>query len=265
MIDTLILSGGGPSGICYIGIYQALLEKKFLEKNNINEIITTSIGILFSFCILIKIDLVILKEIILKYKMENYLNYSDIDINSLLEDYGLFETSGIENIMRVFIKKFLNKDDISLQEFYNINKIKLNVKVYNTTTKSTEYISYINYPDLSLITLAKMTTAIPLVFKPVSYNDNLYVDGGIRGSLPIEECKGDKYIAFNVHGNSGHIKDPLLNYIGSLMLESNKIENNNNILNLYPELGLNFDIKEETKLKIIEEAYIKCIDFLKNH
>ena len=73
MIDTLILSGGGPSGICYIGIYQALLEKKFLEKNDINEIITTSIGILFSFCILIKIDLVILKEIILKYKMENYL------------------------------------------------------------------------------------------------------------------------------------------------------------------------------------------------
>ena len=35
MIDTLILSGGGPSGIAYIGIFKALFEKNILTKDKI--------------------------------------------------------------------------------------------------------------------------------------------------------------------------------------------------------------------------------------
>ena len=50
-IDTLILSGGGPSGIAYIGIFKALFEKGILKQglSGIKEIITTSVGILFSY------------------------------------------------------------------------------------------------------------------------------------------------------------------------------------------------------------------------
>ena len=29
-IDTIILSGGGPSGLCYVGIIKALREKNIL-------------------------------------------------------------------------------------------------------------------------------------------------------------------------------------------------------------------------------------------
>ena len=36
---------------------------------------------------------------------------------------------------------------------------------------------------LSISKLAQMTTAIPDFFKPVKYNDCLYVDGGLRGFL----------------------------------------------------------------------------------
>ena len=56
-IDTLILSGGGPSGIAYIGIFKALFEKKIIKQGlpDIKEIITTSVGIIFS--ILYMLDL----------------------------------------------------------------------------------------------------------------------------------------------------------------------------------------------------------------
>ena len=44
MIDTLVLSGGGTSGITYVGVYKALLEKVF-KNNKIKHIITTSMNI----------------------------------------------------------------------------------------------------------------------------------------------------------------------------------------------------------------------------
>ena len=45
-----------------------------------------------------------------------------------------------------------------------------------------------------------MTTAIPFFFKPVSYKDCLYVDGGLKGGFPIEECKSENYLGLFVRG-----------------------------------------------------------------
>ena len=51
-IDTLILSGGGPSAIAYFGIFESLFENKIINENldGIKEIITTSAGIFPSVC-----------------------------------------------------------------------------------------------------------------------------------------------------------------------------------------------------------------------
>ena len=50
-IDTLIMSGGGPSGIAYIGIFDALHEKGILKRDlsGIKEIIVASVGIIFAY------------------------------------------------------------------------------------------------------------------------------------------------------------------------------------------------------------------------
>ena len=79
-IDTLICSGGGPSGIAYSGIFKALLEKKIINQNldGIQEIITTSIGILFSFCILLKLYYKIAENISMKFDIGSMLNFNDI-------------------------------------------------------------------------------------------------------------------------------------------------------------------------------------------
>ena len=68
-IDTLIISGGGPSGIAYIGIFKALYDKKILNEDleGIREIITTSAGILISIFILLKYDIGVLQEILLQF------------------------------------------------------------------------------------------------------------------------------------------------------------------------------------------------------
>ena len=79
MIDTLILSGGGPSGIAYVGILKALEDKKILDKSKLKEIITTSVGIIFS--ILYLLDYNVLQMLFEMYDIDNRKDiFEDIQV-----------------------------------------------------------------------------------------------------------------------------------------------------------------------------------------
>ena len=279
-IDTLICSGGGPSGVAYNGIIKALLEKGILNQNldGIKEIITTSIGILFSFCILLKMDYRVANDICLGFDFNSMLDFETITIDDLLVDHGFFETDGLKNIFQSIIKNKLKREDITLQELYDLTQIQLTVKVFNVTKKQVEYLSYLNYPELSVITLAQMTTAIPLFFKPVQYDGQIYVDGGLRGHFPIEVCKSENYLGIFIAGGS-FPKDsqmiqlfPLLEFLYSLMINQDEVvyqikKKNINPRIIYNEvnLGLDFNVKKETKERVIQEGYENAIKHIETY
>jgi len=269
-IDTLILSGGGPSGVAYFGIFKALFEKDILAKDldGIQEIITTSVGIIPSIFFILKLPLEVGLKIILNYDLNTLTDMDSITIDSLLFDFGLFNNQGISGLVQSILKNHLKKEDLTLKEFYEISNIKLTVKVFNVTKKQLEYISYENYPELSILTLSRMTTAIPLFFKPIEYNNCSYVDGGLRGHFPIEECKSENYLGLFIKGgsfpnNSSIIKlFPILEFLYSLMINQDQViydikENKGSKQIIYVEVnyGLNFNMSIEDKNKIINDSY----------
>ena len=268
-IDTLILSGGGPSGIAYFGIVESLFENDILKRDlsGIKEILTTSIGILCSFCLILRLSMDVGKEVALGYDISKMLKMDDIKIDNLLVEFGLFDTNGIRNIFKSILKNFKGLDDINLIDLYEISKIKLNVKVFNVTKKQIEYISHETDPELSIITLAEMTTAIPIFFKPVEYNGYKYVDGGLRGHFPIEECKSDNYLGLFIRGGTDITNPivelfPILEYMYSLMIcqdqyvydiEEEKI--NPRIIYVNVNYGLKFEMNKQEGEKIIKLGY----------
>ena len=171
-IDTLILSGGGPSGVAYLGIFKALFEKNIINKNldGIKEIITTSAGILFSILYILNISNESREKLIYEMDIFSFLDIENIKIDNLLIDFGLFDNQKIGDGINSFIKHTLNINNITLKELYNKIPIKLTVKVFNTTKEISEYINHETDPNLQLSLLAQMTTAIPCFFKPVEYN-----------------------------------------------------------------------------------------------
>ena len=268
-IDTLILSGGGPSGIAYFGIFESLFENDILKRDlsGIKEILTTSIGILCSFCLILRLSMDVGKEVALGYDISKMLKMDDIKIDNLLVEFGLFDTNGIRNIFKSILKNFKGLDDINLIDLYEISEIKLNVKVFNVTKKRIEYISHETDPELSIITLAEMTTAIPIFFKPVEYNGYKYVDGGLRGHFPIEECKSDNYLGLFIRGGTDITNPivelfPILEYMYSLMIcqdqyvydiEEEKI--NPRIIYVNVNYGLKFEMNKQEGEKIIKLGY----------
>lgn len=277
-IDTLILSGGGPSGICYVGIIKALRENEILKKNleGIKEIITVSVGICFSLALLLHLSDDVIENIINKIDTRKLLNIDDIDIDSLLFEGGLFTNKSFSTISESIINNSINISNITLKELYNQTKVKLTVKVFNLTLSRIEYISYETDPDISFSLLLQMTTSIPLFFKPVKYKENLYIDGGVRGNLPLEICSSKNYLALNIKGGTTKIDDtsiinelPILGFMFNLMHDNSSnnisfdIQNNNKIFTYNINIGLNFNLTCDDKLEIINKGYNLTIENLK--
>jgi len=266
MIDTLILSGGGPSGIAYSGVFQALLDHGILDKKltGIKDIVTTSVGILFSYCLLLQINSVVAYEVTTRFDIGSMINTDDISIDALLVDSGLFETTGIRDIFQSLTKNVLHCDDITLQELYEKTQIKLSVKVFNLTDKVHQFMSHETDPDISILTLAQITTAIPFFFKNIAYKGKRYCDGGFREGYPRGYCPSENYLGISIKGgcSSGNHEIfetvPILKTMFALVTGSEAdhgTRDDPKIINIDVNLGLNFDVKDDAKQKVIQNAY----------
>jgi predicted acylesterase/phospholipase RssA len=274
MIDTLILSGGGPSGVAYAGILKALTLTDILKRDELNEIITTSVGIIFATLYLLDYTILQIEKIVLETDLTKILNVDDLEIDDLLLKFGLFSNKQIGDSISSFIRHKTSKNDLTLKELYDYSKIILTVKVYNVDKGKTEYLNYKNTPDISLTRLSMMTSAIPYLFQPVEFEKDLYVDGGLKGHFPIEACKSKHYLGLNVRGgttnrsNFGILKDlPILKFTLDLMNDrDNNIDpDDNKIFTYHINGGLNFSLDKDERKKMIEKGYNITIEYLKSY
>ena len=272
MIETLILSGGGPSGIAYVGIFKALLEKNKLIKSDLKEIIVTSVGIIFAVLYLLDFTPCQMEKIILETELENILSSDKLEIDDLLLRYGLFTNQMIGESVNSFCKHKLGKDKITLKELYDKIAIKLTIKVYNTDLGKIEYFSHESEPDIRLYDVTRMTTAIPFLFQPIKYKDHLYVDGGVKGHFPIERCQSDNYLGILIEGGTCNQSNfqmietfPIIGYIINLINDS---DNNlgdydqKKIMIMDINVGLNFTLDKDKKMNLMKQGYDKCIQFI---
>ena len=113
-IDTLIMSGGGPSGIAYIGIFDALYEKGILTNDlaGIKEIIVASVGIIFAYLYMLDLPPESQRKIVMKASTFSILNVDDLNIDDLLVDFGLFKTEKVRELMQIVTKNYFGKEII---------------------------------------------------------------------------------------------------------------------------------------------------------
>ena len=170
-ITNLVLSGGGIKGIAIAGSLKTLHENMLLDNiESIAEILSC-------------IEVFALK-----------LNFSDLIVPNpanILESLSLDTGERAEFVLTKMIEsKGLNKN-ITLKEVYNIKKIKLIMTATCLNNSQIYYNSYITTPDMPLLTCMMMTSAVPIIFKPIKYKDKSYIDGGIMDNYPIHLFKDD--------------------------------------------------------------------------
>ena len=203
-IRHLVISGGGPSGLLTYGIASKLEKKGFWQLSNIKSIYGCSIGAYIGVILSLGYEWEWLDDYFIKRPWDKLVTASQTRLIDIYEKKCLLnENFYTEGTMPLLRAKNLN-DNITLLELYEYNNIDIHMYATNINSEELEKIdiSHKTHPNLSLITALRMTMSFPLIFEPILYENNCYIDGGLVNNFPLndclleEKCDPDEILAF---------------------------------------------------------------------
>jgi NTE family protein len=199
MFKHLVLSGGGYLGYTELG---ALLHMEQLGLFNIEEIDTfdgTSVGAIFSVLFSLGTSAKDLTDYFVNRPWDavfkdSFPNLSLEEITKIGKEGGILKNDFIKNILSPYLHVHFAESDIeniTLEDLYLLTKkevyvytVKMNTDTNNITLVQ---LNHKTHPQMSVITALQMSCALPILFKPVKYEDNYYLDGGILSNYPLQQ------------------------------------------------------------------------------
>ena len=257
--NTISLSGGGIKGIVFLGALKYLDENNLL--NNINTYCGVSVGSIICFLLIIGYKYNDLYKFMLNLDIKKFIN---IDINLLLEKYGLNDGKDIINILKIFMKKKNIKENITFKELYELTNKELIISVSNINDKKVEYFNYKNYPNFEVLLSLRMSFSIPLIFSPVIYNNKYYIDGSCLDDLICNKENNDDclYLYINNDNEINNITSYFSNIINTLIYKKNINECKNLIIfNISNIDTFNFNISKEKIEELFNLGYQKTYNY----
>ena len=189
-IHYLVLAGGGPNGfVTYGSLLQTALTNMWNIKD-IKGIYGCSSGAYIGMIVSLGYPWEWVNEYLINRPWEKLVGTSVLNIFDIFTNSGLIaDTFFRESIVPLLTGKGLS-ENITLEEFYNFNKIELHMYAVNINIEGIkkEDISYKTHPNLTLINALSMTMALPVLFSPVFDGDKCYVDGGFINNFPVNDC-----------------------------------------------------------------------------
>ncbi len=180
--NGLVLSGGAARGFAHPGVIKALHDIGI----NPDCVAGTSAGAIVG---AFYADGFAPEEIIELFKEKKVFNFVKVGLSRT----GLLRMSGLENVL---------KKNLRSKKFDQLKK-PLYVASTNFNTGKIEYFS-----QGDLVEKVVASSSIPVLFKPVEINGQMYVDGGVLDNLPHTPLKGKCGKLIGVHVNyTGPEKD----------------------------------------------------------
>jgi len=278
--DKLVFSGGGSKGYAYIGVIKKLdeldMRKKFRYMSG------SSIGALFILLYSIGFTYDDLKNKLVNF---SYLENQSINIETLLDDYGLDNFSKLHEFFSSLLKYKNFDTNITFSEHFKRTGIILTMDATCLNTKKGTCFNYKNFPDMPIMIALRASMSLPFIFTCVKYKGLTYIDGGfvnplIHLSIYQDEINFDArtILCFNLYydsesNNSSQIITNIKDYITQIIsCVSNKMfeydcvnRHNVKIINIFsniPETFSTFDltISEENKNYLINIGTLINLD-----
>ena len=195
----------------------------------------------------------------------------EIDSINLFENYGIQDGERLKLLFIKFLESKINKKDITFDELYKLTNKKIIIIGTNLTTGKEKVFSVDETPEVSVILALRISTSVPVIFTPVLFNDELYLDGGLVNNFPINHCPKKSTIGFYIKNSCNNKIESVTNLITTVLsLVVDTISEKNikkyikNVVQIKnTEYNItNFDINLEYKLKILNLGYNEAQKYL---
>ena len=281
-IDTLIFKGGGSRAIVYAGAIKKLEEESMLEE--IKFLAGSSSGAQTAALICCGCSSEDLEYALRFAPWESILDSGYFNIKgiyNLISKFGFYDSKNLQNYLESLIYTKTGKKEITFKELYDMSNIHLKVGVCSLTDKKFKYIDYQSYPDMPISVGLTASSSIPFVFTTTKWGDELFIDGGLIGNLPITAFPDNNCLAFNLLDMSDKKmlnKNPknifafgkvvfkiLYLYAQEMIRLKNKNLDNIEFIEIYTNKVnlLDVNIKNETIVSLINYGYDAVKTFLK--
>lgn len=227
MYSNLALSGGAFRSISLLGAIKYLEEINILK--DFKNYIGTSAGGIILFLLLIGYTSNEINNI-LKEELTYLTNLDFGNLSNIYLDLGIDDGSKNENLLRKYLYSKTNLNSITFIEFAKKFGYNLIITGANLDTQDTDYFSVDTFPDMDIVLALLITSCIPFIYKPITFNDNLYVDGGIYSNFPIKYFEKNSNDTLGICINPDSIKnnDNIINYATNILFSMmNKLSYDN--------------------------------------
>lgn len=186
-IEHIVLSGGAYKGIQMIGALKYLNQHNVYDIKNIKTIYASSVGSVISLFLCLKVNWDDLIFYLINRPWNEIFNLTIDNIINAFSDNGCFDINVFNNVYITFLKNKGFNENITLKELYDYSKIELHIFSVNLNLFKTVDFSYKTHPNLKVIEAIYMSSSLPLIFKPLYYNNECYLDGGLLCFYPLDE------------------------------------------------------------------------------
>jgi predicted acylesterase/phospholipase RssA len=187
-IKHLVLVGGGPNVFIHYGILKTLSQKNYIDIKNIESIHATSCGSIAGLILLLTTNWEDIDDYLINRPWEKVFAVKPAQLLNSIKSLGIYDSSLFVEMFKPFMEINDMSIDITLKEFYEKNKIDFYFYVTKYDDIESSTISHKTHPDLKLFTAVHMTCGIPVLFKPVLYENKLYFDGALFKNYPLKDC-----------------------------------------------------------------------------
>ena len=282
-ITKLLICGGGFKFFYIVGALKYLDEINILQ--NINEYIGVSAGAVLSLFFNIGYTLDELDSFFLEFNFEKML---DPHIDSLLDNKGLDDGELKKFIIQHFLKNKNYHPSITFKELYEKTGKVLTFTTTNITSGKVEYHNHITQPNMQILLSLRMSINIPIVYSPIQYNNNYYVDGALLDCYPYNYNKNLKKIGIflinrneylflknkdsvfvnNIDDTLTYLKNLLsIMYLNNLKNNfKNNLKKNKNTINIITDSNIelyDFNLDENNKKKMINLGKVSFNKYFK--
>lgn len=276
---NLVLSGGGLKGLAFCGVFKALEEANY--RDGIKNVCTVSIGAIMGLLFVLGYSSTEIQNIIVS---KDFSTLIEPRIRNLFVKYGCDKGQKIVDWLKEVLAHKGLHPDITFKQLQSVTGgIVFTVCATNLNTFSPTFFNVHTAPNLSVVKAIRMSISIPIIFSPVIFEKNYFIDGSVSNNFPIcffkddlQNTLGVKLVSNGELEESNYQIDSFFTFvikcISCMIVNKDKFTTINHAekcmflrTEKYEQYFLDFNMSDDIKSQIIHLGYTTAQAYLQKH